>query len=60
MSLMTSLMMMVLGMGSPPVRAFFRFLHYLLIVLVDCHVMKSPNLFVVSVEYFQLPAQKLL
>ena len=60
MSLMTSLMMMVLGLGSPPVHAFLRIMNYLLIVLVDCRVMESPNPFVVSVEYFQFPAQKLL
>ena len=36
------------------------FLNYLLIVLVDFHVMESLNPFVVSVEYFQVPAQKLL
>ena len=39
MSLMTSLMMMVLGQGSPPVCAFLHFLNYLLIMLVDCHLM---------------------
>ena len=39
MSLMTSLKMMVLGPGSPLVRDFLHFLNYLLIVLVDCHVM---------------------
>ena len=38
MSLMTSLKMMVLGPGSPPVRAFLNFLNYPLIVLVDFHV----------------------
>ena len=58
MSLMTSLTMMVLGPGSPPVCAFIRFLNYPLILFVDCHVMDSPNPFVVSVEYFQFPAQK--
>ena len=36
------------------------FFYYPLIVLVDCHVIKSPNLVVVLVEYFQFPAQKLL
>ena len=60
MSLMKSLMMMVLGLGSPPVRAFPHILNYLLIALVDCHVMESPNPFVVSVEHFTFPAQKLL
>ena len=39
MSLMTSLTMMVMGPGSPPVRAFLHFLNYPLIVLVGCHVM---------------------
>ena len=42
MSLVTSLTMMVLGPGLPPVCAFPHFLNYMLIVLVDCHVMKSP------------------
>ena len=60
MSLMTSLTMMVLGSGSPPVRAFLNFLTYLVILLVDFHVMESPNPFVVAVEYFQFPAQKSL
>ena len=36
------------------------FLNYMLIVLVDCHVMESLNLVVVSVEYFPFPAQKIL
>ena len=54
------LKMMVPVPGLSPVRAFLRFWNYQLIVLVDCHVMESPNLFVVSVEYFQFPAQKLL
>ena len=60
MSLMTSLTMIALGPGSPTVRAFLNFLNYPLIVLVDFHVMESPNTFVMSVEYFQFPAQKLL
>ena len=60
MSLMTSLVMMVLVPGSPPVRASLHFLNYPLIMLVDFHVMESPNPFVVSVEYFPFPAQKLL
>ena len=47
MSLMTSLLMMVLGPGSPPVCAFLHNLNHLLIVLVDCHVMESLNPFVV-------------
>ena len=59
-SLMTSLTMMVMGPGSPPVRAFLHVLKYPLIVLVDCHVMESQNPFVVSLEYYQSPAQKLL
>ena len=50
---------MVLGLGSPPVRAFINFLNYPLIMLVDCHVMESLNTVVVSVEYFQVLAQKL-
>ena len=52
-SLMTSLTMMVMGPGSPPVRAFLHVLKYPLIVLVDVHVMESQNPFVVSVEYSQ-------
>ena len=36
MSMMTSLMMKVLGPGSPPVRDFLHFLNYQLIVLVYC------------------------
>ena len=58
--LMTSLTMMVLVPGSPPVRVFLHFLNYMLIVLVDFHVMESPKPITVSVEYFQFPAQKLL
>ena len=57
MSLMTSLTMMVLGPVSPPVRAFIVVLNYLLVVLVDCHVMGSPKPFFVLVEYFQFLAQ---
>ena len=60
MSLMTSLMMMVLGPFSPPVCSFLHFLNYPLIVLVDFHVTESLNMFVVSVEYIQFTAQKLL
>ena len=60
MSLMTSMEMMVQGPGSPPVCALLEFLKYQLIVLVDCHVIESLNPFVVSVEYFQFTAQKLL
>ena len=60
MPFMTSLTMMVLGPVSPKVRDFLHFLTYPLIVLVDCHVMESSNPFVVSVEYFQFPAQKFL
>ena len=58
-SLMESLMMMVLGPSSSPVHAFLHFLNFLLIVLVGYHVMESLNPFVVSVEYFPFPAQKL-
>ena len=64
-SLMTGLTMMVLGPGLP-LNLFYllcaRFLKFPLIVFVDCHVMDSQNLFVVSVKYFQskyFPAQKL-
>ena len=60
MSLMTSLKMKVLGPGSPPVYAFLHVLKYPLIMLVDRHLMWSPNPFVVSVEYSPFPAQKLL
>ena len=60
MSLMTSLTIKVLGPGSPLVRAFTHVLNYPLTVLVDFHVMDSPNPFVVSVEYSQFPAQKIL
>ena len=60
MSLVMSLMMMVPGPGSPPFCDFINFLNYPLIVLVDCHLMYSPNPFVMSVEYFPAPAQKLL
>ena len=45
MFLMTSLMMMVLGLGSPLVYSFLNFLKYSLIVLV---------------EYFTSPAQNRL
>ena len=60
---LTNLMMKVMGLGSPPVHAFLHVLNFLLIVLVDCHLVKSPYPLVVSVEYFQgpkIPAQKLL
>ena len=60
MSLMTILAMMVMGPCSPPVRAFLHILNYLLVVLVDCCLKKSSNPFVVSVQYFTYPAQKLL
>ena len=60
MYLMTSMAMMVMGPGSPPVCAFPHFLNYWLIVFVDCNVMESPNPFVVSVGYLHFPAQKLL
>ena len=66
-SLMTSLIMMVLGTGLPEnlvylVCALFYFSKIPLIVFVDCHVMVT-NTFVVSVEYFQseyFPAQKIV
>ena len=60
---LTNLTMKVLSPGSPPVCAFIHVLNYPLIVLVDCHLIKSPYLLVVSVEYFQgskFPAQKIL
>ena len=53
--------MKVLGLGSLPVPAFFHVLNYPLIVLVDCHLIKSLYPMVVSVEYFQgskFPTQK--
>ena len=58
---LTNLTMKVLGPGSLPVCASFHILNYPLIVLVDCHIIKSPYPLVVSVEYFQgskFPAQK--
>ena len=48
------------GSGFTSGSCLSSFLNYLLIVLVDFHVMESQNTFVVSVEYFQFPAQKLL
>ena len=60
---LTILTMKVLGPGSPPVREFLHVFNYPLIVLVDCHLIESLFLLVVSVEYFQgskFPAQKLL
>ena len=60
---LTNLTTKVLSLVSPPVRAFIHVLNYLLIVLVDCHLIESPYPLVVSVEYFQFskfPAQKLL
>ena len=60
MSLMTSLMMKILDLGSPPVREFIHVLNYPLIVLVNCCVKLSSNKFVVSVEYFPFTAQKVL
>ena len=56
MSLITSLTMMVLDPGLPLnlvhlLRAHF--LKFPLIVFMDCHVMESNNLVVVSVEYSQ-------
>ena len=65
MSLMTSLTMMVLVSGLPLNLVYLLCAHcfnFLLSAFVDCHVMESKNLFVVSVEYFQseyFPAQKL-
>ena len=55
--------MKVMVQVSPLVRAFIHFLNYPLIVLVDCHQIKSQYLLVVSAEYFQgskFPTQKLL
>ena len=53
MSLMTSLMMMVLGPGCL-VRVLVYFLNFTLIVFVECfQLMESQNPVVVSVEYFQ-------
>ena len=60
---LTNQTMKVLGLGSPLVRAFLHVLNYLLIVLVDCHLIESTYPLVVSIEYFQgfkFPAQKLL
>ena len=66
-SLMTSMTMMVLGLGLPEnlvylVRAFFYFLKFLLIVFMDFQLMESKNPVVVSVKYYQseyFPTQKL-
>ena len=58
-----NLTMKVLGPGSPPVRAFLHVLNYLLIMLVDCHLIESSYPLGVSVEYFQgskFPAQNFL
>ena len=66
MSFMTSLIMTVLGPSLPLNPVYLLRAHFLksrLIVFVDCHVMESQNLFVVSVEYFQseyFPAKKLV
>ena len=60
---LTNLTTKVLGPGSPPVCAFLHVFNYPLIVLVDCHLIKSPYPLVVSIEYlqvFKFPAQKLL
>ena len=60
---LTILTMEVLGTGSLPVRVFLHVLNYLLIVLVDCHLIESQYPLVVSVEYFQglkFPAQKII
>ena len=60
---LTNLRMEVQGPGSLLVRAFLHVLNYLLIVLVDCHLIESQYTLVVSVEYLQglkFHAQKLL
>ena len=60
---LSHLTMKVLSPGSPSVRAFLRVLNYPLIVLADCHRIKSLYPLVVSFEYFQgsnFPAQKLI
>ena len=58
MSLMTSLTIMVMGLGLPDnmdylVHSFLYFLKFQFIVFLDCHVMGSQNTVVMSVEYFQ-------
>ena len=58
---LTNLTKKFVGPDSPPVCAFLHVLNYLLIVIVDCHIIESLYLLVVSVEYFQgskFPAQK--
>ena len=60
---LTNLTMKVMGPVSTPVCAFLHVLNYSLILLVDCHLIESPYMLVVYVEYFQgskFPAQKLL
>ena len=53
---LTNMTMEVLGTGSPPVCAFLHVLNYLLIVLVDCHLINSPYPLVVSIEYYTAPS----
>ena len=50
---LTNQTMKVLGPVSLPVRVFLNVLKYPLIVLVDCHLIKSQYPLVISVEYFQ-------
>ena len=60
---LTNMMMKVLGSVSLPVHSFIHVLKYLLIVLVDCHLIESQYPLVVSIEYFQgskFSGQKLL
>ena len=60
---LTNLTKKFVGPDSPPVCAFLHVLNYLLIVIVDFHLIESRYPLVVSVEYFQgsrFPAQKLL
>ena len=55
-----NLTMKVLGPGSTLVRAFLHVLIYPFIVLINCHLIESPYPLVVSVRYFEFPAQKVL
>ena len=57
---LTNLTMKVLGLSSPTVRDLLHVLNYPLILFVDCCLIESPYPLVVSIEYFQFPAQKLL
>ena len=50
---LTNTLTNVMGPGSPLIRAFLHVLNDPLIVLVDCHIIESLYLLVVSVEYFQ-------